>query len=415
LLLGAQALAQGADGLAQAAMASVLVLDAFDDGTPMRILTLLIVTLIPYSAIGPFAGVFVDRWERGALMLWTNVTRAALLLSFPLWRSALPGDAGLYAAVLLLLGLGRLFLTTKSAVLPLLLPPDRLLRGNALSGGTGMVSALLGGAAGVLLVGALGLSTSLLLTGFLYATSGTLAWLIRVPGGPHGAHDARIGDALRRVLGDMSEGVAAVWETLGARLPLIALFVARTVAMFVAIAVILVIKVQYPDAADRVGRLSAGAVSLGAAGIGAFAGTVTAGLLARRLSKPALVVTGLAVSGAGVLVLGGIADAVAVIALSGITGLGAFVTKVAVDAQLQEALPNIVHGRVFSLYDILYNVASVVAGIIVVVAGGLALRTLVLLAGAASVLIAAALATAMRRAGIMTSTVGREPGVGQRA
>ncbi|MBA3431608.1 MAG: hypothetical protein H0U16_09035, partial [Actinobacteria bacterium] len=279
LLLGSQSFSQGADGLAQAAMASVLVLDAFSQGTPEKILTLLIVTLVPYSLIGPFAGVFVDRWRRGAVLLWTNVARALMLVTFPLWRGALQGDAGLYLAVLLLLGLGRLFLTTKSAVLPVLIPGDRLLRGNALSGGVGMVSALLGGALGVVAVGAIGLRTSFVVTGVLYAASGTLARLITMPLGAPRQLDHRLGDALRGVVRDMAAGGAAVWGDLAARLPLIALFVARVVAMFVAIAAILVIKNQFPGVGDRVGRLSAGAVSLGAAGIGAFAGTLTTGLV----------------------------------------------------------------------------------------------------------------------------------------
>jgi MFS family permease len=399
LLIGSQSFSQAADGLAQAAFASVLVLDALDQGVPARILGLLALTLIPYSLIGPFAGVFVDRLERRRLLVWTNVVRAALLLAFPLWSTLLPGDIPLYAGILTILGLGRLWLTTKSAVLPLLIPEDGLLRVNALSSGCGMISALIGGAGGIALTGWMGVDRALAAAGLLYLGAAGGSWLLHLPSGQGLGVKEPLVQAAAEVATQLRTGVAQVWTHLRARLPLVAIFMSRTVAMFIAIVAILVIKKEFPGTDGRTGRLSAGALSLGAAGIGAFLGTLTAGFLGRRLSKPALMLVGFGVSGAGIVALGGIPSLVAV-AFTGIAGYGSFIIKVAVDAQLQQVLANAFHGRAFSLYDILYNLASVLAGIIVVVFEGASLRSLVLLAGLTTLLLTVALGLAMQRAGM---------------
>ena len=120
-LLLAQFLGQAADGFAQAVFAFVIVLEPLAEGTPKKILQLFALTLVPYSLISPFLGVLVDRWSRRAVMIWTNVARAALLLTLPGWARLFPGDFGLYASLLALLALGRLFLTAKGAALPLVL------------------------------------------------------------------------------------------------------------------------------------------------------------------------------------------------------------------------------------------------------------------------------------------------------
>lgn len=400
LLLGSQSFSQAADGLAQAAFASVLVLDALEQGVPVRILGLLALTLIPYSLIGPFAGVFVDRLERRRLLLWTNVVRAAVLVAFPLWSPLLPGDIPLYAGILTILGLGRLWLTTKSAVLPLLIPEDGLLRGNALSSGCGMISALVGGAGGIALTGWIGVDPALAAAGLLYLVAAGWSWLLYLPPGSHLGVREPLARAAAEVAVQLRTGVSQVWSHLRARLPLVAIFMSRTVAMFIAIVAVLVIKREFPGVDGRTGRLSAGALSLGAAGVGAFLGTLTAGFLGRRLSKPALILFGFGVSGAGIVALGGIPSLVAVAFFTGIAGYGSFIIKVAVDAQLQQVLANAFHGRAFSLYDILYNLASVLAAIIVVAFQGAPLRTLVLLAGFATLLLTVALGMAMQRAGM---------------
>jgi hypothetical protein len=402
LLASAQFAAQAADGFAQAAIAEELVLDP--SGTPGRILSLFALTLLPYSFIAPFLGVFVDRWARRGLLQWTNVARGLVLVSLPAWGLALRGDLELYAAVLLLLGLGRLFLTTKGAALPVVVHERDLLQANSVSGGGGMISALLGGVVGVVSVGALGLHTSIVTAGLIYMAAGFVAARISDPlEHPH-THAKSFGEAIRDVFADLRYGLAAIMREARARLPLAGIFLLRTIGMIVAIGAILVIKEQYPDVDDRFGRLSASALALGAAGLGAFAGAVTAPIVGAYLNKARLILLGFVVSGVGIMALGGVFDLRAVLMLTFIGGYGGFVTKVAVDAQLQEALPDAVRGRAFAVYDILYNVASVAAAGVVVAAGSFSLRAVLLTAGFLALAIGALLAKAMATAGMFEAT-----------
>ncbi|MFN2490732.1 MAG: MFS transporter [Actinomycetota bacterium] len=400
LLLGAQFIAQCADGMAQAAFADAIVLEPGAQGTPARILAVFALTLVPYSFVAPFLGVFVDRWDRRALLVWTNVVRGALLASLPLWAAPLPGDSALYIGLLVLLGFGRLFLTTKSAALPVVLHEHELLRGNAVSGGGGMIAALLGGVIGFGGVAALAPAVVFALAGLVYGGAAMTSRRISHPMS-HGAPVTEsAAAAAARVARELVEGLGAVWSRRPARLALSGIFVLRAAVMLTAIAAILVIKQQYPGAGDRFGRISAGALALGVSSVGAFVGALTAPRLGRRLGSAGLILLGFAISGGGIAALGGILDLRAVLGLTALGGLGAYVAKIATDARVQKEMPDEYRGRAFALYDILYNLASVLAAALLVVFAGVTFRALLVPAGLVTLLLAALLGVAMRRAGM---------------
>lgn len=402
LLLGAQFLAQAADGLAQAVFADVLVLEPLNQGTPTRIFVLFAVTLLPYSLLSPFMGVLVDRWARRDVLVWTNVVRGLMLMTLFAWTGLLPGDSALFVATLALLGLGRLFLTTKGAVLPVLLHEHHLLQGNSLSGGGGMVAALIGAVVGIATISIVTPEAAFGLAGLIYLLSALASRSISVPLA-HGSENQPLGAAVRSVAADLFDGVRAIWQRVHARLPLLSIFLLRTLAMFVAISAILIIKNTFGEG-ERVGRLSSSALALGAAGVGAFVGALSAPVLGKRLRRGGLILFGFAISSAGIVALGGILNIYSVMALTFLGGYGGFVTKVAVDAAVQESLPDDYRGRAFALYDILYNLASVVAGGLMVAlydAGEPArLRMVMIVAGFVGLGLTALLARAFKGAGI---------------
>ena len=99
--------------------------------------------------------------------------------------------------------------------------------------------------------------------------------------------------------------------------------------------------------------------------------------------------------------LGGIIDIYAVLGLTFLGGLGTFLTKVAVDAQVQEVLPDDMRGRAFALYDILYNLASIAAGALMVVFQDVAFRPLLIFVGSATLVVTVVMRSAMRRAKLL--------------
>lgn len=399
-LLGGQFLAQAADGFANATFANVLVLEPLSADTPQQILSLFALTLLPYSVIAPFLGVFVDRWPRRTLMVATNVIRGAVLGSLPFWHQALPGDTALYATILLLLSFGRLFLTTKSALLPVLLHEHHLLPGNAISSGGGMIAALIGGAIGLFESGAFGQTTAFIAAGLIYLIAAWVLALLSRPFSHAHRHARNVGAAIADIALDLWDGIRTIWTTVRARLALIGIFVVRTIGMFVFIAGVLVIKDAYPERSQEFGRLSISALALGAAGAGAFIGAISAPLVGRRLAKGGLILLGFVVSGLGIVALGGVQHVVALLALMLVGGYGGFITKVAVDAQIQEALPDELRGRAFALYDILFNLASVVAAAAMVATQAFSLRLALFVTGIATLAAAAVLGRVMTSAGI---------------
>lgn len=406
-LLLAQFTAQAADGFAQAAVFEKLVLDPLSGGTPGRILALAAFTLLPYSLIAPFLGVFVDRWSRRSILSVSNYIRAALLLSFPLWSRATPGDSELYIAVLLLLGIGRLALTAKGASLPVVLHEHDLLQGNSLSTGGGMISALLGGVVGVAAAGTTGTAGALVIAGFVYAISGFFAARISISLDHDNPHAPGLLEAMARVIRDLKSGLRAVASNAGARLALASLFLLRWIGMITVVAAVLVIRREHPDAGDSFGRLTSSASALAAAGLGAFVGATTAPMLGRRFDEARLIVSGYVISGAGIVALGGVFDIRALLLLTFIGGLGGFLTKVAVDAQLQKSLEDVYRGRAFALYDILYNVATVLAAVVIVVTDGASLRAVLVGTGLIALLLAALLRRAMLQSSVMVSAPSR--------
>lgn len=269
-----------------------------------------------------------------------------------------------------------------------------------------MVSALVGGTLGV---AALNIGTPrelFAVAGALYAlsaiTAARLSWVLI----QRSERVKAVGHALRGVVTGLREGLAIVWERPRVRLPLIGIFVVRAIGIIVAIVAIIVIRKELAD--HLTDRANASAIALGSAGVGAFVAALTAPFAGRRFDKPRLILLGFLISGFGIVAFGGVISLVAVVALTFVGGYGSFLTKVAVDAQVQEALPDDYRGRAFALYDILYNLASVAAGGVMVLLGNDASRFQMMTAGGVTLVVAGALGVAMRGAGMLEAS--RSPG-----
>lgn len=402
LLVTAQWLAQGADGAAQAGFAAALILDPLGGSSAGRILALFTVTLLPYSLVSPFLGVFVDRLDRRALMVATSLARVGLLVTLPLWEGALPGDSALFVALLVLLGLGRLFLTTKSALLPAFVGARDLVSANSISGGGGIVSSLVGGIIGVGLAGLIGSLGAVVCAGFLQVPAALVTRLIEAPGRAPLVRKSLLA-SLERVARELVDGLRVIRRTHRARLALVAILLLRTVVMVVIIAGVLFIKQHYPGADERGGRLSVTALVLAAAGLGAFLAAVATPRLSRHADEARLVLFGYIITGASTALLGGSIGVVTLTALMLIGGFGGFVTKVAVDSLVQGSLADHYRGRAFALYDILYNLGSILAGAAVVATAGLAVNRLLIATGVVTLGAGVALAAALRRSGVLVA------------
>jgi dTMP kinase len=82
--------------------------------------------VVPSLLLGPVAGVFVDRWDRKRVLIWTDIGRGAVMALIPFTQEIL----ALVLATLLIEVLSALFAPAKDAVYPTLVRRDQLVAAN---------------------------------------------------------------------------------------------------------------------------------------------------------------------------------------------------------------------------------------------------------------------------------------------
>ncbi len=354
-LVAGQCLGQAGDGLAQIAFAQYVVFEAGRGATPTRIASLLAVTLLPFSLIGPFAGVLIDRWSRRRVLVVMSFVRAALTLASVATVLA-HSQVGAFAGVLLLLSTSRFILAAKGAALPRTVAHHELVTANAISSVAGMSSSFVGAIGGAAFVSRSAAAGFLLASG-LYLAGGLLFARLPEVGGGDGGQLRR---QLRQAAGDMRQGVRAITTIPDVWRPLTAVWLHRLLlgAGFVILVVV-------ADSRFHL-RIAGYGLALGVTGIAAFAGSVAAPVVAQRWrSIPLLPLTFLPPALAALI--GALAPNLPVlVAALGITAFAFQLLKVLSDALIGGAAPDAVRGRIFSVYDVLYNVAFVLAGLLMI-------------------------------------------------
>ena len=356
VLISGQALGQLGDGLAQISLAQLVLFDVGRGATPARIAGVLAVTLLPFSVIGPLAGVFIDRWNRKRTLVVTSWLRAGLAI-FGIGAAITRSDVAAYVAVLLLLSSSRFVLDAKGAVLPRLVPAQELVRANAISGLIGMIAAFTGAVGGAMFVSA---SVSI---GFLAAMACYLAASMifgRLPFVGGGTAQTPVGDALHRLAIELGGGLRAVATTPDLRRPMFAVWTHRMLLGAGFVLLVLVADNRYHLTASGYG------LALAITGVAAFAGTICAPWLISRW-PPRVVLPLTFLPPAAAVAVAAYSPTIAGLMIAvGVTAVSFQCLKVLVDALVGRAAPDRLRGRVFALYDVLYNVSFVLAGLAMV-------------------------------------------------
>lgn len=144
-LLAVRLLSQAADGVYQVALATYVVFSPEKQTSPAAIASAMAVLLLPYSVIGPFAGVLLDRWRRRQVFLYGNLLRAFLACITGMLIVAQVPDWLFYASALSVTAVNRFVLSGLAASLPRVVGHDQLVTANALSPTAGTLAAVAGG------------------------------------------------------------------------------------------------------------------------------------------------------------------------------------------------------------------------------------------------------------------------------
>src|SRR3954470_19590882 len=151
-LMSVRLTGQLADGLFQGALISSTFFNPEKVTTAGEAALIFTATLLPYSIVGPFAGVFLDRWRRQRILVSANLTRAGILGVFALLLGLQgPTSPVVVGLALVVVSANRFILAGLSAALPHVVSERRLVTANSVSTTIGGGAAALGGSLAVVL------------------------------------------------------------------------------------------------------------------------------------------------------------------------------------------------------------------------------------------------------------------------
>ena len=365
---------QSGDGTAQVGMASYLLFSPQSQTSAWAVAGVLALTMLPYSLFGPFVSVLLDRFPRQRISMVVDVTRtlcsAGLAAMIASHRTG--GAANLVLAVLLLvmLSLNRFTLAGLQAGLASTVDEEEYLEASSVMPMIGPLATLFGGAAAGIIRLALGgrLGTDaangliFVLAALLF--TGAVAVAHRIPRSGLGP-DA---DVARTTVGEVARGLVTGLRHLATRRPawltLLSEAVVRIGYGFL-MAFVVVIYRHHFAAGDRLGSAITGTGAwFVVSGIGFVLSGVVSVPVAHRIGVRRCIGAMLLVMALSQATVGAVMTIPTLLVNSFLIGLAGQSLKVQVDTVVQAHVDDDHRGRVFTLYDVLYNISTVLGAVI---------------------------------------------------
>lgn len=362
-LLELRTASQFGDGLFQAGLAGGLLFNPERAAGPWEVAAAFAVLYLPYSALGPFAGALLDRWDRRFVLIGANFGRLVVVLCIGALLASGASDLPILLAALIVNGFTRFVSSGLSAALPDVVPRDQVVTMNSVATATGGAAAFLGAAFMLVARGLFGANDrGAAAVIFIVAIPVTVALLLSFRFPPHvlGPHESA-----RAIHGSVAYAVATGWLH-GARTALAVPTVAGTLAglathrMALGINTMLVLVMVRHGDTQSVAGLGTAALFLGAGVLGQFLATViTPTAVARwgryRTANGALLL-------AAAIQLGGSGLQLPMMVLCGfVLGAAGQVVKLCADTAMQIDVDDALRGHMFAVQDALFWISFVVA------------------------------------------------------
>ncbi|MBO0805069.1 MAG: MFS transporter [Nocardiopsaceae bacterium] len=367
-LFAVRLVSQAGDGVITAGVGTYVFFNASTFPSPAAGAAAFAVLYLPYSMIGPFAGVFIDRWSRRQILVWSALVRAVFVVATAALMAAANRGVPLYVAVLAVLAVNRFFLASLSAALPHVVPEGKLVMANSLSPTIGGVVSALGGIVALGLNAAAGdtergAALTVLVGGGCYVGASLVAATMRKDQlGPDRARwrGTRILADLTEVAAGLLAGARYVLRQRGPRAALGATggFSFLFGPLFL-MTIILYRNYFYPTSATTAEAHVTVLAAVSAIGY-ACAALITPPAT-RRLSVQAWITLMMAATAVAVALLGEMFLQVSYLAIGFFLYLGRQSVAICATTILQEEVADAYRGRVFAFYDMMFN-ATYVAG-----------------------------------------------------
>lgn len=358
-LLAVRVVGQFQDGVIQSALAGFVLFSPESQDSPAGVVGAFAVLLLPYSLIGPFMGVFLDRWRRRQVLLFANLARAAMVAGLIAITLTEAHVVLLGLVVLFVLGANRLILTALAASLPNTVPPERLIGANAVAPVSGTIGAAIGAALSLSLGAALGATretTALLLAVAAVGLVLTALLSLRLPVALLGPHAEVHHETVREVIVQLAHGAAVLYRARQAWWSVWGVLAHRaSYGIALLLAIVASKTVLSPD--SDAGALGLFGLAIAGAGAGALLGAVVTPPAVRHWSagwwSASTVLFAAAIATPGLLSV----TAVGFIAGASALGFAGQSVKIDTDTVVALSITDATRGRVFSLLDVGINVA----------------------------------------------------------
>lgn len=374
-LFAVRVTSQFADGVFQVALASYVIFSPERQPSPAAIAGALAVVLLPFSLLGPFVGVFLDRWSRRQVLAVSNAVRVVLVAMIAVGVAAELAGPLLLTLILAALSVNRFLLAGLSASLPHVVDPADLIMANALTPTAGTLAALAGVAAGttgrVLLTGT-GVDTDvavLAAAGVGYGLAAALA--LRIPRAMLGPVTDPTRPAVREAVRHVARGLVAGLQHLAQRRTAahgLATIGAHRFFFGVATVMLILLHRNHFNAPDQPDAAFNGlALAVLVSGAGFVTAAFVTPFVTDRITLRAWILLLLGAAAVTQLVPGALFTEPALLVSSYFLGLASQGIKICVDTLVQAGVDDAFRGRVFSLYDVIFNVAFVAAAAVAAV------------------------------------------------
>ena len=398
---------QSSDGVLQIALASYVLFSPERQPDATSVAVVLAITLLPFSILGPFVGVVLDRWSRRQVLLITSLTQVVVALGLAALVATGLRTSGVenafYALVLVATSLNRFLLAALSASLPHTIDQSEYMVANSVVPTVGPAGVLVGVGVGTAVRLVLGtvmpdhVANAIL---FVVAAAGFMVsagLALRIPRhqlGPDFVDPTRPRDVVTGLVAALRH----LTERRAAGLGLLTIGAHRVIYGIVAVATILV----YRNYFHRVDEVEAAIADLGVLVVVTGAGFVLAAAVTPPMTAwvgvRAWIIACLAASAVFQLLPGAIYAKVPLGIAAFLLGLTAQSIKICVDTLVQANVDDDVKGRVFVIYDVIFNMALVLAaviGAVILPTNGRSI-TIVVVMAAGYLLVAAAFTWASR-------------------
>ncbi|WP_420034542.1 MFS transporter [Streptomyces sp. cg28] len=360
-LLTLRLLSQGADGVYQVALATYVVFSPEKQTSPAAIASAMAVLLLPYSLVGPFAGVLLDRWRRRQVFLYGNLLRVVLASATAALMLSHAPDWLFYASALCVTAVNRFVLSGLSAALPRVVDADRLVVANSLSPTAGTLAATVGGGlAFVVRVAASDSDAAVVLLGaFLYlcAALASLRMNVELLGPDPELVRPRLASALSGAAQDLVSGVRHLASRPAAARALAAMTAMRF--CYGALLVMVLMLCRYAWSSTDAQGLALLGAAVGISGAGFFVAAIITPAAAGRFGPAGWMAICAAVAAVLELALGLPFEPGPTMVAAFVLGLSTQGAKIATDTVVQSSVDDGFRGRIFSVYDVLFNASFV--------------------------------------------------------